>query len=214
MIRFLLIRHGESLSNLGNYFTGQLDVDLTPLGYEQAELTAAFIAENYRVDAIVSSDLQRARHTVDALSRVLGMPYVTDVGLRELFGGEFEGVTYEILRRNWTEPYGHWVRDIGTASPPGGETMAEVQVRGEAALRRLAAKTADGSVVAVGTHAAFIRTLMCRWKGLPLGEMKNIPWVANASVTEVDYDGECFRLARENLCAHLGTLRTDIPPNV
>lgn len=214
MIRFLLIRHGESLSNCGNFLSGRLDVDLSALGYTQAELTARYLAEHYRVDAVYSSDLQRARHTVERIAGICGLPFSTDVGLREIDAGEFEGMSYERLRLRFPEEYAHWVTDIGTAVCPGGETLGEVQQRGEAALRRIAAGQPDGSVIVIGTHACFIRSLMCRWKGLPLSEMKNIPWVPNASVTEVDFDGTVFRLVREGISDHLAGMITNIPKGV
>ena len=40
MHKLVLIRHGESTWNLENRFTGWTDVDLTPLGVEQAQQAA------------------------------------------------------------------------------------------------------------------------------------------------------------------------------
>ena len=60
MTRLLFVRHGQSEANLEGVFAGQIDPALTELGYRQAECTAEFIAKTYQVDAVYSSDLQRA----------------------------------------------------------------------------------------------------------------------------------------------------------
>lgn len=215
MKTFLLVRHGESLSNCGNFFTGQMNVDLTALGYRQAERTAQFIVNNYKADAIYSSDLQRAFHTAEAISRVTGLPVRADRGLREIYGGKFEGVDYFILEKMYPEEYGHWLSDIGTSQCVGGESMRDVQIRGDGALRRIAAEVRDGTTTVIATHAAFIRAMVCLWKERVLEEMKNIPYFSNASVTEVYFDPETgkFTLGRENLADHLAELRTELPPN-
>ena len=60
MTRLLFVRHGQSVANLERYFAGQINPALTELGRRQAECTAEFIAKTYSVDAVYSSDLQRA----------------------------------------------------------------------------------------------------------------------------------------------------------
>ena len=42
---------------------------------------------------IVASDLSRAMNTAKPLARILGLEVTTDVGLRETFAGEWEGLT-------------------------------------------------------------------------------------------------------------------------
>ena len=69
MTRLLFVRHGQSEANLEGVFAGQIDPALTELGYRQAECTAEFIAKTYSVDAVYSSDLQRAYHTGLAAGR-------------------------------------------------------------------------------------------------------------------------------------------------
>lgn len=215
MKTFLLVRHGESVSNCGKYYTGQLNVDLTEIGYKQAQRTAEFIVSNFPVDAIYSSDLQRAYHTAEAVARLTGKEIIADRGLREIAGGKFEGVVYDILEKKYPEEYGHWLRDIGTSKCVDGESMRDVQIRGDAALRRIAATVPDGTTTVVATHAAFIRAIECLWKELPLTEMKNLSWVSNASVTVAEFDpkNEKFTIVKRNIYGHLAELRTELPKN-
>ena len=59
----IIVRHGESEANGSKRFAGHLDIPLSAKGLKQAELTAGYIKENYHVDAVYASDLQRAYHT-------------------------------------------------------------------------------------------------------------------------------------------------------
>ena len=63
MTTVLLIRHGQSVTNVTQVFTGHYDVPLSPLGQEQARRTAAYLQKNFRIDAIYASDLMRAMQT-------------------------------------------------------------------------------------------------------------------------------------------------------
>ena len=48
MVRFVIIRHGYSVTNKAGKFTGQSDVPLDEMGYAQAEDTARYVLENYK----------------------------------------------------------------------------------------------------------------------------------------------------------------------
>ena len=52
MTTLILIRHGESEANRNNVFAGHINPDLQNKGLKQAERTAKYITENYKVDKI------------------------------------------------------------------------------------------------------------------------------------------------------------------
>ena len=91
MTTLLLVRHGYSLSNESGTFTGQTDVPLTEEGVRQAELTARYLAGNYQVDRILSGDLIRTVQTAKPLSELTKLPVLKEKGLREIYGGKWEG---------------------------------------------------------------------------------------------------------------------------
>ncbi len=195
MVRFLFVRHGQSMSNVNRTFTGQADVPLSELGKKQAEDLRGFLLGHYAIDTIWSSDLLRARQTIEPVASALGLPVHTDRLLREIFGGEWEEKTVDEIAFRYPEDYAMWQNDIGLARCTGGESLAEVQQRGILAVRRIAEEN-DGKTVLVATHAAFLRAMQCYWQGLPLRAMKDIPWVPNASTTEAEYDGGSVRIVR------------------
>ncbi len=60
----LLLRHGKSLWNIENIFTGRTDIDLAPQGVEEAEKAGALIKSNgITIDICFSSYLKRAIRT-------------------------------------------------------------------------------------------------------------------------------------------------------
>ncbi len=65
MIKLVLLRHGESIWNLENRFTGWTDVDLTPKGLEEAKEAARLLNEGgYTFDVAYTSLLKRAIRTL------------------------------------------------------------------------------------------------------------------------------------------------------
>ena len=63
MSRLFLVRHGQSVWNLQNRFTGWVDVSLSPQGVNEAQQVAALLADE-RFDAAFTSTLLRAQHTL------------------------------------------------------------------------------------------------------------------------------------------------------
>ena len=57
-----LVRHGESLGNAKRIYLGHTNLDLSDLGYIQANVTAQYL-KGVKIDAIYSSDLLRAHNT-------------------------------------------------------------------------------------------------------------------------------------------------------
>ena len=72
----------------------------------------------------------------------------------------------------------------------------------------------DGKVIVIVTHATPIRALCCKAQGLPVEQMKDVPWVSNASLTIMQVDGEKFRLVKKDVCEYLSDLQTRFPANV
>lgn len=213
MTKLLIIRHGQSEANLQATFVGHTDSPLSELGMRQAECTADYIVSTYNVDAVYASDLERAFYTGKAVADRLGLETVADAGMREIFAGDWERVKFDTLATQYGQPYQVWLKDIGLAQCPNGESTADLQSRIVATLRKIAEANA-GNTVVVATHATPIRTFMHHCSGLPLGEMKNIPWVSNASVTTVHYENGKFTIAEAGHDAHLGEMRTALPKNV
>ena len=68
MARLILIRHGQSVWNAENRFTGWTDVDLSEKGVEEAEEAGNELRDQV-IDVIHTSDLIRAKRTAEIVIR-------------------------------------------------------------------------------------------------------------------------------------------------
>src|SRR5258708_21286142 len=92
MPTLIIVRHGQSAWNLENRFTGEVDVDLTPLGVAEAKKAGQLI-KPYPVDEAFTSVLRRA---VDSLEIILketgktGVPVTRTAAFNERNYGDLQ----------------------------------------------------------------------------------------------------------------------------
>ena len=108
MYKIVLIRHGESIWNLENRFTGWTDVDLTPTGVSQAMWAGKLLkAEGLDFDLCYTSVLKRAIltlwFTLDEMDRTW-LPVVNDYRLNERHYGALQGLNKADMA--WLTPVG------------------------------------------------------------------------------------------------------------
>lgn len=191
MTKLVIVRHGQSLANLEERCAGRYNCDLTPVGKRQAALMTEYVLKTYRVDAVYSSPLSRARDTVIKIAEKAGVPLIICDKLQELYCGKWEGVSLPEIAKNYPQDAYLWKTDIGKSRPTGGESFAELQSRANEAFCKIAEEN-GGKTVVIGTHGGVIRTMQCLFSGVPITDMKDIPWTPNASVSEVNYESGKF----------------------
>jgi probable phosphoglycerate mutase len=153
MTRVLLVRHGQSEWNAAGRWQGQADPVLTDLGRAQAFHATRSLGV---VDAIVSSDLQRAAATAATISAELGVgPLVLDADLRERHAGVWSGLTRAEIDAGWP---GYLSADGELRRPEGWEPDESLLTRAIAALTRIHALAPAGEAIAV-THGGLIYVL-------------------------------------------------------
>jgi broad specificity phosphatase PhoE len=145
--RILLVRHGQSEWNAAGRWQGQADPPLSDLGRLQAREASRALGP---VDAIWSSDLQRAAETAIIIGDQIGVgPVVVDNRLRERDAGEWTGLTRaQIEQRN-----PGFLADGNR--PPGWEPDRDLLGRAGAALASIAGAALGGDVLVV-THAGVV----------------------------------------------------------
>jgi probable phosphoglycerate mutase len=122
---------------------------------EATALTAAVQAFAPPDLVLLTSPLLRTRQTAQILAAALGLQAELAHEWSELRLGEWNGLTYRQIGQGWPDEFAAW-HDSPSARPPGGESVDELRIRVEAALRRLRRTEAGKSVVLV-THAGPIR---------------------------------------------------------
>lgn len=122
MYKIVLIRHGESIWNLENRFTGWTDVDLTPTGVSQAMSAGKLLkAEGWDFDLCFTSVLKRAIHTLwytlDEMDRTW-LPVIKDYRLNERHYGALQGLNKADMAKQFGEEQVlAWRRSYDTPPP-------------------------------------------------------------------------------------------------
>ncbi len=213
MTKILLVRHGETTANRSEIFAGYTNAQLLERGRIQASLTAAFLIKNYKIDQVYSSDLDRAYETGKAVGDLLGKDVIIESDMREINGGDWEGVKFNVLLEEDAEAYGIWLTDLKNARCTGGESVDELKERVMNAMTKLAEKNKEKTIVVV-SHGTPIRVIECMAKYGNLDRLSEVPWASNAAVTELEYRDGIWECISANMDEHLGEVRTVLPENI
>lgn len=196
-----IIRHGRTAENANKVFQGQGGSALDAVGRAQAERVAARV-RGLSPEVLVSSDLERARETAEAIGAACGLegPELRPA-LREVDVGAWTGKSFEVVQREHAGEWDAWCAGLDVRRG-GGETYTELADRIERAVRDVARDFAGRRVVVV-SHGAAIRALVMRVLGLSYKDaFSTLGAVTNTAITSLDAT-DTLRLLRYNDAAHL-----------
>ena len=203
--RLALIRHGQAKAALDRVVGGERGcTGLAELGRAQSEALRDRLARTGELtaDVLLASTLPRAVETAEIIAPALGgADVVRDCDLCELHPGECDALPWEA----YDERYGVDMRaDPYAPMSPGGESLAEFNLRVGRALSRLAQEHQGRSVV-VACHGGVVIGSMLSLLGLPAQRPPTADlMVENTSITEWErLDDGRWRLVRFNDTAHL-----------
>lgn len=202
--RLCLIRHGETDWNAQLRIQGHRDLPLNANGRAQAQALASALTGQH-FDAILSSDLLRARETAAPLSQALGLAVQLEPDLRERNFGCCEGMTIDEISIKWPV----FAAAMASRSPdfvlPDGESLQQHLDRMVSCIARLAQRSA-GQCVAVVSHGGSLEMIYRRANGVPLERPRDFP-LPNASINWLTISDAGWKFDSWGETAHLG----DIP---
>ncbi|MHB0939990.1 MAG: histidine phosphatase family protein, partial [Armatimonadota bacterium] len=120
-MKLYLIRHGQTDWNLAQRFQGQSDIPLNEIGRRQANALADRLSSQ-PFEVAYSSDLQRALETAKVIAGDR-LEIKTDLRLREMDFGDWEGATYNKIKEECPGALTTWEDDVYKNAPPNGETL-------------------------------------------------------------------------------------------
>ena len=205
----IVVRHGNSVTNVTNTFSGHLDVELNERGIQQAELSGLYLRK-YKIDKIYSSDLSRAYNTALPIAKLHDLEIVKTKELREVFAGDWEGVTYQEVQSKYPHQYNLWMNDVGRCEPENGEKVKDFFERIKEAVFDIAENN-KGKTVCIITHATPIKVLKTISEGKDVYGMNDVEWCANASISIFEYENNNLELVEYGKVEHLGDNVTVIP---
>lgn len=148
-VTLTLMRHLPTVGNQKRQYIGWTDEPIADIGTVNYGMP-------WRPTKVYGSDLRRCQE-----SAALYFPkavYQQDSRFRETYFGEWEGQTYDMLKENKT--YRSWIDDPYTSTPPGGESLREVEKR---VLDGLAELSEEENAYFIVTHGGPIRIILTRF---------------------------------------------------
>jgi probable phosphoglycerate mutase len=205
--RILFIRHGETDWNVRRVIQGWKGTGLNKLGLHQAVLAAKRVAGlGLDVDAIVCSDLKRAKQTGQAVAKALKLPLRTRQDLRERCFGEWEGQSIEQVLARFKLGAKARKDPFLAFDPKGGESMAVFARRMQGFLDAMVKEYAGKTVVAV-SHGGPVRVAACLATGIPPKVYFKLGRPGNVSLTLLAHQGKVWWMESYNDMAHLEAAR-------
>ncbi len=191
----ILMRHGETGWNREGRVMGRHPIELNENGRAQVAATARF-ANTIGPELIVTSPLVRARQSAEIMAAGLGgVGIIEEPDIAEVLYGRWEGMSYHELI---DDPHYKTYRQAPTEHPtPGGETIAQVQTRGVAAVMRTLAAHSGKRVLFI-SHGDIVRTVLCHFMGLELRYFHRIR-VDNATLSAIQVAGDFAEVKFLNL---------------
>ena len=171
MVYLALVRHGQSIWNLQNRFTGWIDVPLSPHGEEEAHQAAEQLRQaQISFERAYTSSLVRAQQTLDILLLDLNqtsIPVLKDAALNERHYGELQGMNKDEMRKKYgSEQVQLWRRSYDVR-PPGGECLADTAARAWPFYQRVIVPDLQaGKNVLISAHGNSLRAIVMHLDGL------------------------------------------------
>jgi len=130
MPKLVLVRHGQSLWNLEDRFTGWVDVPLTQLGRDEARMAGRKLSAT-NLDVAYTSTLTRAQVTLQIMMDTLGLdlPTIKDEALNERHYGDLQGLNKAQTAEKFGKEQVHIWRRSYDVPPPNGESLEMTAAR-------------------------------------------------------------------------------------
>jgi len=177
MATLVLVRHGQSVWNKENKFTGWVDVDLTDKGIEEAEKAGELLTD-YKFDEAYTSVLMRANRTLDIILKKTGqedIPITKDQALNERMYGDLQGLNKDDTRAKYGEEQVHIWRRSFDVQPPGGESLKDTAERVLPYFEKeIAPKIKGGKKLIIAAHGNSLRALIMSLDKLSPEEILNV----------------------------------------
>jgi broad specificity phosphatase PhoE len=188
------LRHGQTPFSLADTFCGSgLDPGLTPEGAAMAtQFADAYRHTEWR--GIYTSTLRRTIDTARPLCDACGIEPEARDGLKEIGYGAWEGLTREVVDRDFHDDYIRWLADPAWHPPTGGELAVMIARRGLMVIEEIRERFDTGNVLVV-SHKATIRILLCSLLGIDVGRFRYrmLCPVGSVSVVEFNTAGPLLR---------------------
>jgi len=154
----LLVRHGQTNTNVSSFYTDWSHEDLNEMGYIQSRRLASRLA-SLPIASVYTSPLRRAYTTAAVLAEPHKLELKVLDDLIEIRPGDWEGLHLEEIKRRWPELWQQSRIDPSELTIPNGESFEQATERGIRAFETVVGAHPDKQAVIV-THDVIVRVLV------------------------------------------------------
>jgi len=173
-----VIRHGQSEADILKVIEGRANFNLTELGNKQAETMANWVKENYLINKIYSSPLNRAKQTAEYISKIFGIGIIFDDDLMEWKNGLIAGLTLEEANKKYPEPIKYLHTRVYEQ-----ESYIDFRMRSETILSKIINENNEDDKIVIVSHGGMINMLFRSFIEVPINNKISI----NNSDTGIHY---------------------------
>lgn len=181
-MRFILVRHVETIANANKQYIGWKESEITEDGKKQIlNLRKNFKDEN--VDYIYSSPLRRTLTVAEVISEILNKKIIIEDDLKEMNFGIFEGKDYKQVIKDHELEWNQWTKDYKNYEIPQGESVDLVYKRVTKFIDKI--KNKDESILIV-THGGIIHTIITYLLDLSIDDRWHFK-ITPGTIVEIEY---------------------------
>lgn len=174
-MKIYVIRHGQTNVNIENRINSLNDDDLNETGINQAKALREKV-KNIDYDFIISSPLERTKHTAELLN-AKELPIYFDKRLLERDAGKLTKALISSIDRN------DWWSINPREDYEDAETVKNLILRLEEFLNEIKAKYQDKNIILV-THGGVSKAIRCYFEGIPEDENLRVYKHDNCEIKE------------------------------
>ncbi|HWY12412.1 MAG TPA: 2,3-diphosphoglycerate-dependent phosphoglycerate mutase [Bacteroidia bacterium] len=163
MSTLIIFRHGQSVWNLENKFTGWVDVELSPKGIQEA-IAAGQKLKGFVFDYAYASDLKRAQDTLILALQAAGHKPLTPIynqALNERMYGDLQGLNKAETAKKYGDAQVKIWRRSYDVPPPNGESLKDTAARVLPYFEsEIVPKLKAGKNIVIAAHGNSLRALI------------------------------------------------------
>jgi len=196
----ILVRHGQTNSNVTGFYMGWSDEDLDERGYTQAHRLSSRLAR-LPIASVYTSPLRRAYATAAILAEPHELELKVLEDLIEIRLGDWQGLHTDEIKRRWPELWQQSRIDPSELTMPNGESFRQVTERAVQAFETVVGAN-RGKPAVIVTHDIIVRVLVAYTLGVSNSIYRRFE-INNTSLTVIRVVNSNSQLIRLNDTSHL-----------
>ncbi|MBC6695414.1 histidine phosphatase family protein [Terrisporobacter mayombei] len=158
MIKLILVRHAITTCNEGGNLSGLTDSMLSEKGKLQVKNLTNYLKDE-KIDEIYSTPFSRTKETIRKLAEIKNIDIVETDELNEINFGDFEGLGFEFIQREYPEEFEKMINEGFDYKYPQGESLKDTFYRVAKKLDNIM-KDKDSKTILICSHGGTIRNII------------------------------------------------------